>query len=196
MKYYDNQIYPIALVLSNDIESVRKEYWWYNEEQNEELPDTSNTAEASTFLMMRKTDEYRALAIGIVFNTSITAKLAAHEGFHATYFTMSQLSMPLDDCSDEAYAYLDGWIADCIDDFQKNNETLRNGWHQCVDGKPQSDYDGQDWVLVRFKGLFTDHLSVPRVAEWSRKQSRWHVIDIEDSDWTNGFVAIEWKPIE
>lgn len=36
MKYYDNGIYPIALVLSNDIESVRKEYLFYNDEYDEE----------------------------------------------------------------------------------------------------------------------------------------------------------------
>lgn len=124
MKYYDNEIYPIALVLSNDIDSVRNEYWWYNDEQNEELPDTTKTTEASTFLMMRKTDAYRAIAVGIVFNVPITSKLAAHEGFHAAHFTMNQLDMPLDDCSDEAWAYLIGWIAECIEDFkqEQNND--------------------------------------------------------------------------
>ena len=35
MKYYDNGIYPIALVLSNDIESVRKKYLLYNDEYDE-----------------------------------------------------------------------------------------------------------------------------------------------------------------
>lgn len=120
MEYYDNEIYPIALVLSNDIESVRKEYWWYNEEQNEEVPDMSKTTEASTFLLMRKTDAYRAIAVGIVFNVPLTAKLATHEGFHATHFMMNQLGMPLDDCSDEAWAYLAGWIAECIEDFKLN----------------------------------------------------------------------------
>lgn len=119
MKYYDNEIYPIALVLSNDIESVREEYWWYNENDNEELPDNANTTEASTYLMMRKADAYRAIAVGIVFNSQITAKLAAHEGFHAAHFMMNQLGMPLDDCSDEAWAYLIGWIAECIEDFNK-----------------------------------------------------------------------------
>lgn len=119
MKYYDNDIYPIALVLSNDLESVRKEYWWYNEEQNEELPEAAYTTVASTYLMMRKTDDYKAIAVGIVFNVPITTKLIAHEAFHATRFMMNQLAMPLDDCSDEAWAYLIGWIAECIDNFNK-----------------------------------------------------------------------------
>lgn len=121
MTYYENDIYPIALVLSNDMESVRKEYWWYNRESCEEIPSTDNTNEATTFLMMRKPDK-RAIAVGIVFNVPITAKLAAHEGFHAAHFTMNQLAMPLDDCSDEAWAYLIGWIADCIDNFRKEEE--------------------------------------------------------------------------
>lgn len=124
MKYYDNDIYPISLVLSNDIESVRKEYWWYNEDGNDELPDCANAAQASTYLMMRKTDAYRAIAVGIVFNVPITAKLAAHEGFHAARFTMNKLAMPLDVCSEEAWAYLIGWIAECIDDFKNNSKVL------------------------------------------------------------------------
>ena len=49
MKYYDNGIYPVALVLSNDIESVRKEYLFYNDEYDEELPDKSSSTEASTY---------------------------------------------------------------------------------------------------------------------------------------------------
>ena len=39
MKYYDNGIYPVALVLSNDIESVRKEYLLYNDECDEEFDE-------------------------------------------------------------------------------------------------------------------------------------------------------------
>lgn len=123
MKYYDNEIYPIALVLSNDIESVRDKYWFYTSENRcEELPDMTGTTEATTYVMMCKTDAYRAIAVGIVFNVPITVKLAAHEGFHAAHFMMNQLNLPLDDCSDEAWAYLMGWIAECIEDFKKTTE--------------------------------------------------------------------------
>ena len=118
MKYYDNGIYPVALVLSNDIESVRKEYLLYNDECDEELPDKSSSTEASTYLMERRTEDYRAVAVGIVFYRDITAKLAAHEGFHAAHFMMNYIDLPLDDSSDEAWAYLIGWIAECVDDFK------------------------------------------------------------------------------
>ena len=121
MKYYDNGIYPIALVLSNDIESVRKKYLLYNDEYDEELPDKSSSTEASTYLMERKTKGYRAVAVGIVFYRDITAKLVAHEGFHAAHFMMNYIDLPLDDSSDEAWAYLIGWIAECIEDFKNNH---------------------------------------------------------------------------
>lgn len=122
MKYYDNQIYPIALVLSNDIESVRKEYWLYGEDGCEEIPEQSGTSQATTYHLMRKTDDYTAMAVGIVFNVPITAKLAAHEGFHATYFMMNRLEIPLTNYSDEAWAYLMGWIAECIEDYKTRIE--------------------------------------------------------------------------
>ena len=60
------------------------------------------------------------MAVGIIFNVEITARLAAHEGFHACYYMMDRLGIVLSDYSDEAWAYLIGWIADCIDKF--NNE--------------------------------------------------------------------------
>ena len=118
MKYYDNGIYPVALVLSNDIESVRKEYLFYNDEYDEELPDKSSSTEASTYLMERRTKDYRAVAVGIVFYRDITAQSAAHEGFHAAHFMMNYIDLPLDNSSDEAWAYLIGWIAECIDNFK------------------------------------------------------------------------------
>lgn len=122
MRYYENGIYPIGLVLSADVDSVREEYWFFTSDgRKEEIPDTSATTEASTFVMIRKA-EYRAIAIGIVFNKPIDVKLSAHEAFHATYFTMSQLGMSLDDCCDEAWAYYMGWVVECIEDF-KNQQT-------------------------------------------------------------------------
>lgn len=59
------------------------------------------------------------MAVGIIFNSDITPKLAAHEGFHAAYFMLEVgVKIPLSDTSDEAWAYLIGWIAECIDDFK------------------------------------------------------------------------------
>ena len=47
--------------------------------------------------------------------------MTAHEVFHACYYMMDRLGIVLSDYSDEVWAYLIGWIADCIDKF-KNEE--------------------------------------------------------------------------
>ena len=54
MKYYDNGIYPIALVLSNDIESVRKEY---NHADGNPI-EHKLTSQATTYPVTRKNVDY------------------------------------------------------------------------------------------------------------------------------------------
>ena len=71
------------------------------------------------------------MAVGIIFNVDITARLAAHEGFHACDYMMDRLDIVLSDYSDEAWAYLIGWIADCIDKF-KNEENDGKGVYKDV----------------------------------------------------------------
>lgn len=122
MKYYENGIYPIGLVLSYDVESVNKEYWYESNEGIVDVPEKKHQ-EASTYRLTRRTDCYYAMAVGIVFNKPIHPRLAAHEAFHAASFMMDRLDIPLTDYSDEAWAYLIGWITDCIDKFAKENET-------------------------------------------------------------------------
>ena len=114
MKYYSNDIYPIALVLSYEPESVNKEYQDWDSNDITIKP----TAQATTLPLTRRA-QYHAMAVGIIFNSDITPKLAAHEEFHAAYFMLEVgVKIPLSDTSDEAWAYLIGWIAECIDDFK------------------------------------------------------------------------------
>ena len=113
MKYYSNDIYPIALVLSYDEDSVNNNYTDANGNELKKM-----NVDAYSVLLNRKTTEYNAMAVGIVFNKEITAKLAAHEGFHAACSIMGRLGIMLSDYSEEAFAYLIGWIAECIDDFK------------------------------------------------------------------------------
>ena len=105
MKYYDNDIYPISLVLSRDAESVDKEY--FNALDGEDCHITvKQTAQATTMPLSRRAT-YFAMAVGIIFNNKPDARLMAHEAFHATYF-MAEMGckIPLSDSSDEAWAYL------------------------------------------------------------------------------------------
>ena len=121
MKYYDNSIYPIALVLSNDAESVNKEY--YNAAPNEEDEVKANPkALASTLFLARRTEDYHAMAVGVIFTKRPTFRTILHESLHAVIMMLSVgLDTPLCNATEEAYAYLIGWIGDCIEDFL--NET-------------------------------------------------------------------------
>ena len=121
MMYYDNDIYPVALVLSHDAESVDKEY--YNAVNGpEESITVKPTTEATTMFLTRRTDKYYAMAVGIIFNKDeVTPRLVAHEAFHATRMIAEiGCHIPLDDSSDEAWAYLNGWIVKCIDEYLKD----------------------------------------------------------------------------
>ena len=82
MKYFDNDIYPVALVLSQDSESVDREY--YNAIDGEDCHITVKpTAQATTMFLSRRAG-YHAMAVGIIFNKKPGMRLAAHEAFHAT----------------------------------------------------------------------------------------------------------------
>lgn len=119
MKYYDNSIYPIALVLSNDAESVNKEY--YNAAPSEDDEVKANPkALATTMFLTRRTNDFYAMAVGIIFNKKPTFKVIVHEAFHAAMMMLDYgLNIPLGDETEEVYAYLIGWVGECIEDFLK-----------------------------------------------------------------------------
>ena len=119
MKYYANDIYPIALVISYDAESVDKEYYNAAEGEDEKVY-IKPTSEAVTMFLTRRTHEYYAMAVGIIFNKKPTAKLMAHEAFHATVMMLDVgVNIPLNNYTEEAYAYVIGWVNSCIEDYVK-----------------------------------------------------------------------------
>lgn len=117
MKYYDNSIYPIALVLSYDAESINKEYYNAAPDEDDEVK-ANPKALASTLFLARRTEDYHAMAVGIIFNKKPTFRTILHESLHAVIMMLSVgLDTPLCNATEEAYAYLIGWIGDCIEDF-------------------------------------------------------------------------------
>lgn len=125
MKYYENDIYPVALVLSHDAESVNKEYYnaAYGEDDDVVIKPTT---EAQTMFLTRRTDKYYAMAAGIIFNKDkVPPRLAGHEAFHATRM-MAEIGchIGLDDQSEEAWAYLHGWVIKCIFDYLREEHKL------------------------------------------------------------------------
>lgn len=122
MRYYDNGIYPVALVVSHDVASIDKEYYNAVDGPNEHI-SVKPTAEATTMFLTRRTDDYYAMAVGIVFNKEATPRLVAHEAFHATRMMLEiGCHIFLDDSSEEAWAYLHGWVVKCIDEYLKERD--------------------------------------------------------------------------
>ena len=123
MRYYQNDIYPIALVLSHDCESVNEHY--YNVMFGPDEPvSVKDTSEAECMFLTRRTDDYYAMAVGIIFNKKEPKRrLQSHEAFHATRFMMEiGLHIPLSDESEEAWAYLNGWLNECVENYVKSCE--------------------------------------------------------------------------
>ena len=117
MKYYENDIYPIALVLSYDAESINKEYFNAAPNEDKEIKDNPNV-KARTIFLTRRTNDYYAMAIGIIFNEKPTFRIILHESLHAVRMMLDVgLNIPFCDATEEAYAYLIGWIGDCIENF-------------------------------------------------------------------------------
>lgn len=119
MKYYENDIYPIALVLSYDAESINKEYFNAVPNEDKEIKDNPNV-KARTMFLTRRTNDYYAMAVGILFNGEPTFRTILHESLHAVKMMLDVgLNTPFCDTTEEAYAYLIGWIGDCIEDYLK-----------------------------------------------------------------------------
>ena len=124
MKYYSNSIYPVALVLSYDAESVDKEY--YNAAEGEDKPVILKlTSEAVTMFLSRRAPYY-AMAVGVLFNKKPTPKLMAHEAFHTAIMMLDVgCHIPFTDSTEEVYAYLIGWIVECMEDFSKHVKFIK-----------------------------------------------------------------------
>lgn len=121
MKYYENEIYPIALVLSYDAESVNKEYFNAAPNEDKEIKDDPNV-KARTMFLTRRTNNYYAMAVGIIFNRKPDFRTIVHESLHAVKMMLDVgLNIPFCDATEEAYAYLIGWIGECVEDYLKGD---------------------------------------------------------------------------
>lgn len=115
MKFYDTQIYPVGLVLSRTEEEINK---YYNGADGSPIIPTNGIA--TTYRLKRKSGDY--YAVGIVFREKPTIQTIAHEAFHAAHNTMMFIGEDFVlDGTNEAWAYLIGWIASQIEDFVNKN---------------------------------------------------------------------------
>lgn len=120
MKEYTNEIYPIALVLSYTPDDINNKYTLVSGE----AVQFKKGSKATTDFLTTKELWGHKMAVGVIFNTKPTHRTIAHESQHVLRFMMELgVDVRLDDYSDEAWAYMAGWIADCMYDFVET--TLR-----------------------------------------------------------------------
>lgn len=120
---YHNDVYPFSLIVGkmSDVNQINKEY--NGVDGNGISPHFHS--DAATYPVYKKGESTSFICV--LFNTTPTVKLIAHESLHATYMVMNLLChIELNDYTDECYAYLIGWFADKIDGYFKFLERNKN----------------------------------------------------------------------
>jgi len=118
MTYYGNKVFPVGLVVSDDIENIKEEY----DDASGRGFRKGENAVSVTYPMTRKGSGYCAVGV-VLYVKDIPVKIVAHEAFHAASFILSSIDVPLNDSTEEVYAYLVGWAAEQIDSFlRERNE--------------------------------------------------------------------------
>lgn len=113
---YHNDIYPFSLIIGkmSDANQINKEYKCAD--GNDIIPHFHSYA--TTYPVYKKGES--GSFICVLFNTTPTVNLIAHESLHATYIVMNLLcNIELNDYTDECYAYLIGWFADKMHEYSK-----------------------------------------------------------------------------
>ena len=109
-----NDVYPFSLVVATSVSDLKEINKKYESIDREELK-ARKCSEATTYPVYEKKSNKSAVCI--VFNSKPTIRLITHESLHATYLVLSILChIPLNDYTDECYAYLIGWIAEKINE--------------------------------------------------------------------------------
>lgn len=114
-KVYKNDIYPFCLIVGkiDDLDEINKEYETWDRKNIE----PSKTSEATTYIAYRKGTNDAVICV--LFNVVPTIRLIAHESLHVTYLVLDILChISLNDFTDECYAYLIGWVAEHMYEYE------------------------------------------------------------------------------
>lgn len=127
MKEYRNGVYPVSLVVAFSAQEVNKEFFNALEDRFKEVA-VNEQAAATTLYLTRRNGDAPEMAVGIIFkHKNPGIEVQAHEAFHATRNMIEfGCHVYLDDQSEEAWAYLHGWIMSCINDFLLSSKTNIN----------------------------------------------------------------------
>lgn len=116
IREFDSQIYPVKLWIA-----IGRDDEFYSEQFEDvaEWPDTCDAIEQ--YLYNKQTDRTGVL-IRFESKARMTTKVNAHEATHAAMDIFHAIRESICYDCQEPFAYLVGWIADCIDKARLNKE--------------------------------------------------------------------------
>lgn len=118
IKYYNPNVFPVWLAVTDSVDDINESFT---------SPDgaafgRNEYADAVTCEMVRKdTGRYY---VGVVLYKDIKPSTIAHESFHAAHYIMQCIGedFPIGGAA-ESWAYLIGWIAQCVSEFMDERGT-------------------------------------------------------------------------
>lgn len=131
---FDMVIYPFPVLVSKsfDWKELEENFWVVTgkntcEDFNGGLEPTATRC-AHTCEVVSKSDEHMYYLILLYIPDSVTAGTMAHEAGHVSTFLGDRLGFQDRNFkNDEPYAYLDQFVADCIDSVMRDNVKKMNG---------------------------------------------------------------------
>lgn len=113
------QIYPRRLWVAKGgtFEDIKALFTTMNGEELEEVEDSL----AVTYIVQTKSDEhYFGHLIWFPSKKDMTASTMAHEAVHASMDLFGLIDRKMHYDNQEPFAYLVGWVTDCIDKVKRN----------------------------------------------------------------------------
>lgn len=113
------QIYPrrVWVAVGGTFEDVKERFTAMNGQELEESEDCL----ATTYMVQAKRDEhYLGHLVWFPYKNSMTTKNITHESFHLASDMFALLGCKQHYDNQEPFAYLVGWVADCIDKVKRN----------------------------------------------------------------------------
>lgn len=121
-KEYTNGLYPVSLFVgcTNYLDDIQNTFSYTD---GSEIEDISRYCLAATISAVKKDTNERCVVIVFRDKRNAKSSVIAHEAYHATDFMCSFLGIEYNPTgSNEAQAYLHGWIVKCCNMTLKGKE--------------------------------------------------------------------------
>ena len=113
------QIYPRRLWVAKGgtFEDIKTRFAAYN---GEELGEPSDAIAVTYIVQTRDDNRYLGHLIWFPSAKDMTSSIMAHEAFHASMDLFGMIGCKMHYDNQEPFAYLVGWVVDCIDKVKRN----------------------------------------------------------------------------